>query len=62
MPRWDFDCETCQRTFELVFRRLDDANDVPCPKCGNTLTRKPASGSFTITGFNARNGYAKLQG
>jgi putative FmdB family regulatory protein len=59
MPRWDFHCDTCNRTVERTYARVEDAQVARCDQCGSELTRQPSSGSFVITGYNARNGYSK---
>lgn len=59
MPRWDFTCEDCNVTSELVFPSVEDTQDARCPKCGGKVARQPAAGSFTIQGYSARNGYSR---
>ncbi len=59
MPRWDFTCEHCHTTTELPFPNLRATETATCRECGGKLTRQPASPNFTITGYNAKNGYSK---
>lgn len=59
MPRWDFYCEKCHATIELAFKSVEDASDARCAECSSKLTRQAASGSFTIRGYSAQNGYTR---
>jgi putative FmdB family regulatory protein len=39
MPIYEYECESCQKTFEqLVFKDIDEKPTCPC--CGSTQTRK----------------------
>lgn len=60
MPRWDFECAVCRKTYEnMMFSNADAAEHAKCPKCGSPLHRKPPAANFTVKGFNAKNGYSK---
>ena len=57
MPIFEY---VCQRCGALVERLTDDAHkdgQYHYP-CGQLMVRRPSSGSFSIKGFNAANGYA----
>jgi putative FmdB family regulatory protein len=59
MPRYDFHCDTCNLTKELVLSSYQAAGNIKCVECGSTLTKLPPAPNFTITGYNAKNGYSK---
>lgn len=59
MPRWDFECRACQRTYELTFKTYAESQTATCPQCGVSVVRQPASPSFVVHGYNAKNNYAK---
>lgn len=59
MPRWDFYCDTCQQTFELLFRSYDASTHAQCPQCASPVQRQPSSPSFVVHGYNAKNNYSK---
>ena len=59
MPRWDFRCDTCNTTVELVFPSVAATAKVECATCGENLQRLPASGAFVVKGYSYQNGYSK---
>mgnify|MGYP003643532740 CR=1 FL=1 len=59
MPRWDFRCERCNTTVELVFPTVAHTANAKCATCGEILQRLPASGGFVIKGYSYQNGYSK---
>lgn len=69
MPRWDFKCPECGRVeehfFESYHAMLAAVHDEAEPVCHCQdyaqliqMERQPASGSFIVFGYNARNGYS----
>jgi putative FmdB family regulatory protein len=34
MPIFEYSCDDCGTKFEKLLRRVTEANDVRCPKCG----------------------------
>ena len=38
MPFYDYECDKCKKTFEIV-RGMNDDSDYLCPKCSNKLVR-----------------------
>ena len=64
MPRFDFKCPACSALRKDVwlstYRAGQDHVDIsPCDQCGTPLEKVPAAPSFTVKGFNAKNGYSK---
>ena len=47
MPNYDFLCEKCGAEFEL-FRHINDAGEVACPKCGGNAKKIPSLVGFAI--------------
>ena len=47
MPTYDFLCERCEHEFEELVLQPDE--EVVCPKCGSTESRKLLS-AFAVTG------------
>lgn len=68
MPRWDFECPNCGRVEEHTYRTYEESETDP-PFCKNKscdwstrptmMRRLPSSGSFSVKGFNASNGYSR---
>lgn len=50
MPRWDFYCKTCDHSYELGFKTLEDSANAKCPKCGSHVKRLPSAGIFVLKG------------
>lgn len=60
MPLYTFKCRACQHVHEAIYSSYAISEHAACPNCGGSnLERLPAAGSFTVTGYNAKNGYAK---
>lgn len=58
MPLYLFQCPKCGEVFELL-RPLRESHD-PIKHCGEEpMKRLPTTASFTVGGFNAKNGYSK---
>ena len=59
MPRWDHQSSVCFVTAEGSARTLEEMDANP-PQChGLKMKRLPSKVAFSISGFNAANGYAK---
>jgi len=54
MPLYDYECGSCQHTFEGLYK-FDD--NVPCRKCGATTFKLPSASCIKIKGFRDANGY-----
>ena len=51
MPIYEYECETCDNTFEkLVF--LGDEESFDCPKCGGKKVRRLMSATSFMSGSN----------
>ena len=57
MPLFDFYCHKCGRKVELLVRGEDNGGQPLC--CGYLMNKLPSAPSFTVGGYNAKNGYAK---
>ncbi len=58
MPMYDFYCSRCEQKFEELVSR--DQQDVPCPKCHGTDTRRLMSRFSSISGAAAGAGTSFL--
>jgi putative FmdB family regulatory protein len=60
MPRYDYRCEPCQDTFEIV-RSAEDRTEVCCPTCGEAAKRvfSPVGVVFKGSGFHSTDYRAK---
>jgi putative FmdB family regulatory protein len=43
MPIYEYTCKACNKSFEHLHRRLDDADKVKCPECGSSRTDRALS-------------------
>jgi putative FmdB family regulatory protein len=43
MPLYEYQCEECGESFELLVRSSDQQDEVTCPKCGGKKVRKAIS-------------------
>ena len=43
MPLYEYHCQDCQRSFELLRRMNDDDTDVRCPHCGSPRIERDLS-------------------
>lgn len=61
MPLRDYQCHRCGRVQEILERHTsDDPHTRDWPTCcGLLMYMLPAAPSFTVTGYSAKNGYAK---
>lgn len=57
MPRHDYKCPNCGLTVEFNLP-LGVTLTADCPTCKVEMVKQWAAPSFTIKGFNAKNGYA----
>lgn len=58
MPIWSFYCSTCDSTTDRMFSSYAASTNAACLRCGTTLERQPAVGSFVVVGYNAKNLYS----
>ena len=54
MPLYEYDCEECGESFELLVRSPGQQGEVTCPKCGSARTRK----AISLFGCSAKRGNA----
>ncbi len=59
MPTRDYICPWCHKRFELTDKQARAS--AACPDCGTDAEKQPCAPSFTIKGYNARNGYSKTR-
>lgn len=58
MPRWDYKCGQCGNKTEWTGLHEDRPSRLKCDVCGAAQQLQPPTGtSFSITGWNAANGY-----
>ena len=50
MPHWDFRCEPCNTTTEIMFLTYDKSKKVKCPTCKGKLERLPSGASAEFVG------------
>jgi putative FmdB family regulatory protein len=43
MPLYEYQCEECGESFEILVRSAAQEDEVSCPKCGGTKVRKAIS-------------------
>ena len=43
MPIFDYHCDDCGSTYEIFHKVREQAEDVVCPSCGSTHSRKQMS-------------------
>lgn len=60
MPIYEFNCSSCERSFEELVRSAEAVHEVVCPKCGSQHVRRKISlfasksnGSSALTGASA---------
>jgi predicted nucleic acid-binding Zn ribbon protein len=61
MPSYLYKCPKCDAQTSR-FKKIEDRDDAPiCVQHKQPLVmeRVPTSANFTVTGFNAKNGYSK---
>lgn len=59
MPIYEYECLACGRKYDAV-----QPNPAPAPNCPNCseeerIQRRITAASFTVKGFNAKNGYSR---
>jgi putative FmdB family regulatory protein len=59
MPIYEYLCRACGERFDAV--QPQPAPCPPCRKCGEEehIDRKLTAATFTVTGYNAKNGYSR---
>lgn len=54
MPIYEFKCEHCNHTFELLSLGKTDKLEMKCPKCASpNIQRLMSTASFSISGGNS---------
>ncbi len=43
MPLYEFNCTSCNRSFEELVRSAEAVNEVVCPQCGSRQVRRKIS-------------------
>jgi len=56
---YEFYCNKCDTIFEEMHKEY--TKEAKCPKCDNNSYKIISSPSFTINGYNEKNGYAKKE-
>ncbi len=59
MPIYEFKCELCEHQFERSMKASQRNLNQTCPECGGVSKREVTAANFTVTGYNADNGYSK---
>jgi putative FmdB family regulatory protein len=49
MPLYEYQCETCAKTFEVI-QKFSDAPLTSCPDCGKQVEKLMSLGSFQLKG------------
>lgn len=50
MPRYEFFCEDCQKTFEVILTLSEyGKGEVMCPNCGGRHVHQEAAAFFAVT-------------
>jgi len=49
MPLYEYACENCQKTFEVV-QKFSDAPLEKCPECGSSVKKLMSLGGFDLKG------------
>ena len=50
MPLYDYVCNDCNKTFELVLTLKEHDTEIKCPKCGSRNVEQEATAFFAVTG------------
>ena len=53
MPLFEFECNNCNNSFEDLVRFNNEIEDVICPYCGNSSTKKKISAFATKLSVNS---------
>jgi len=43
MPLFEFNCNTCNQSFEELLRRIESISEVTCPDCGGIEVKRKVS-------------------
>jgi putative FmdB family regulatory protein len=50
MPRYEFYCEDCKKSFELILHLEEyEKGKIKCPKCGGKRVQQEAAAFFAVT-------------
>jgi len=50
MPRYEFYCEDCKKTFEIILTLAEyEKGKIKCRKCGGTHVHQQAAAFFAVT-------------
>ncbi|HEX3320064.1 MAG TPA: zinc ribbon domain-containing protein [Terriglobales bacterium] len=50
MPVYDYICNDCHKTFELVLTLQEHETDIKCPHCKSKNVEQEATAFFAVTG------------
>src|SRR6266403_1167186 len=50
MPVYDYVCNDCHETFELILTLKEHEVDTKCPKCGSKHVEQEATAFYAVTG------------
>ena len=50
MPVYDYVCNDCHKTFELILTLKEHELDAKCPKCGSKNIEQEATAFYAVTG------------
>src|SRR5260370_25630668 len=50
MPVYDYVCNDCHKTFELILTLKEHEVDAKCPKCGSKNVEQEATAFYAVTG------------
>ena len=50
MPVYDYVCDDCHETFELILTLKEHEVDAKCPKCGSKHVEQEATAFYAVTG------------
>jgi putative FmdB family regulatory protein len=50
MPVYDYVCNDCHKTFELILTLKEHEVDAKCPQCGSKNVEQEATAFYAVTG------------
>jgi putative FmdB family regulatory protein len=50
MPVYDYVCNDCHKSFELVLTLTEHETAIKCPKCGSKNVEQEVAAFFAVTG------------
>jgi putative FmdB family regulatory protein len=50
MPVYDYVCNDCHKSFELILTLKEHEVDAKCPKCGSKHVEQEATAFYAVTG------------